>query len=87
LLGLFLGISLISIFEVISKIIKLMKEKYKDEEAGAEVINSRRIEIEPHDKLDFKSYLSSLQLSSTNARKVNEMDRRLFGGNMCSSVI
>ena len=70
---------MISIFEVISKIIKLIKKKYKDDETEVEVIDTRRIEIQPHDKLAFKSYLTSLQLDSTNARSVNEMDRRLFG--------
>jgi len=56
-----------------------MKKKYKDDETEVEVIDTRRIEIQPHDKLAFKSYLASLQLDSTNTRKVNEMDRRLFG--------
>ena len=56
-----------------------MKEKYKGDETEVEVINPHRIETQQLDKLTINSYLRSFQLSSINARKVNQMDRRLFG--------
>ncbi|XP_070500712.1 pickpocket protein 28-like [Chironomus tepperi] len=64
LLGLFLGFSLISIFEIITRIINMVKQKwFKQDEAKVEV------KVEPKHALAFRSYLRSLQLSSTNARK------------------